>query len=145
MDIDEDVQLEEEVQFDIFDFLAKQDEGKTVFEGIDSDTPPAIVKHLMEEFYTVPVLQKVNMHGEVILNFSTQIVEPDLEKIKLYLEKDIARRELDDKEIDEQGESESIERLLKRSGSIIMKLVPGIEQDRELKTFDWSLEEFTEQ
>ena len=42
LDVDNDVQLEEDVQFDIFEFMAKQDESKRV-EGVDSSTPPAIV------------------------------------------------------------------------------------------------------
>ena len=56
--------------------MAKQDEGKRV-QGIDSDTPRIIVQQLMEEFYMVPVLGAVSMLGDVILNFSTKIVEPD--------------------------------------------------------------------
>ena len=129
LDVDEDIQLEEEVQFDIFEFMAKQDEGKRV-EGIDSGTPPAIVQHLMEEFYMVPVLGAVSMLGDVILNFSTKIVQPDPLQIKLRLEKDTVKRELEQqamKEDEKMGEeSESIEKLLKRSGSIVMKLLPGI-------------------
>ena len=62
----EDAELEDLLKFDIFEFLESQNKVKRI-AGIRYNTPPAIVRYKMEEFYLVPKLASVNMYGEVSL------------------------------------------------------------------------------
>ena len=54
-------------------------------------------------------------------------------------------RKLEPAKSTEEKQPESIQELLKSSGSMLMKLVPGSDSDLDYKTFDWTLESFTEQ
>ena len=63
----EEAELADLTQFDIFEFLQSQRKGKKRLTGVRYDTPPAIVRHKMEDIYVVPKLAQVNMYGEVVL------------------------------------------------------------------------------
>ena len=130
----------EDEQFDIFDFMAKQSQT-TGMQGIKKDTPPIIVQHRMEDMYSVPTLSTVNMFGEIVLTFSSPILTPSLQDIKSRLQKFGDSRKLDD--VESSGADKgpgTIQEVLKASGSIMMKLVPGSDTDLKFKTFDWTLE-----
>ena len=85
LDMADDRNIVEDIQFDIFEFLESQNSGKKKLTGIRYDTPPAIVRYKMEDIYLVPKLASVNMFGEVVLKFSSTIFEPNFDKISLSL------------------------------------------------------------
>ena len=92
LDMADDRNIVEDIQFDIFEFIANQSRGTNIREGIDKNTPPAIVKYKMEDSFLMPKLHKVTMFGEISLKFSAKIVEPDFEMISSNLAKQTGKR-----------------------------------------------------